>query len=464
MKRRELKNLGFDSKGALEIAIETSKRAKEMGITKGQLRKDLISLINAPEKFLNVEPYKELAQRVCGQQHPAAYAGDYEIKSEPEYKYWGSDIDTEAHKQMQNACSLPVSNKGALMPDAHVGYGLPIGGVLAVQDAVIPYAVGVDIACRVMITIYDIPSEHLAQKDEKYRKILQNNTRFGVGAQWERRKDHPVMGDKWGVSKVTKELKDKAWAQLGTSGAGNHFVEFGEFEPYPELERIKPGRYLALVSHSGSRGPGASVAHHFSKVARMLHPKLPKHLKHLAWLSLDSPEGLEYWECMELMGRYASANHHIIHEEISRYVGGEILYQVENHHNYAWKEIVDGKEMVVHRKGATPAKRGEVGYIPGTMIHPGYLVEGLGNPDSINSCSHGAGRALSRKAAKNSVTRYELKKILKEHGVELISAGLDEAPQAYKDIEAVMNEQRDLVKILGKFTPRIVKMAPPKER
>ena len=379
------------------------------------------------------------------------------------FNSWGEDFEPDAIKQMENACSLPVTAAGALMPDAHVGYGLPIGGVLATRGAVIPYAVGVDIACRVMLSIYDYPVKRLRGESARLKKILEQNTRFGVGAEWDERQGHEVLDEDWKLNPVTSRLRDTAWKQLGTSGSGNHFVEFGEFSLNTALSGLLPGSYLAAVSHSGSRGSGAKVASHYSDLARSLHPDLPKHLQHLAWLPMDGA-GSEYWQAMELMGRYASANHHVIHKRLAKALGGSVLYQVENHHNFAWRETHSGEELIVHRKGATPAGKGVLGYIPGTMVAPGFLVEGLGNEASLNSCSHGAGRAMSRTRAKQTITRRQLNQDLQDNGVELISAGLDEAPAAYKDIHRVMKAQDSLVKIIGSFQPRIVKMAPGGER
>lgn len=170
-------------------------------------------------------------------------------------------------------------------------------------------------------------------------------------------------------------------------------------------------------------------------------------------------DGAEYWEAMQLMGRYASANHHVIHRSILKSLGAKPYFQVENHHNFAWKETHFGRELIVHRKGATPAAKGVHGYIPGTMVDPGLLVEGLGNEEALFSSSHGAGRKLSRKKARMSTTGSELKKVLRDKGVHLLSAGLDESPHAYKNIEDVMRSQSALVRVLGRFTPRIVKMA-----
>lgn len=379
------------------------------------------------------------------------------------YKTWGTDIDAEAIAQMEAAIGLPVAVGGALMPDAHVGYGLPIGGVLATENAVIPYGVGVDIACRMMMTIFDIPPLVLKSQHDLYVSAIEKNTRFGVGAEWRQPKSHEVMDENWNVSPVTREMKDKAHRQLGTSGSGNHFVEFGELTFDEEALGITPGTYLALLSHSGSRGTGARVADYYTKVAKKLHPELAGAARNLAWLDLDE-DGAEYWVAMELMGKYASANHHVIHNAIVNFLGHPILKQIENHHNFAWWEKHGGRNVVVHRKGATPAGKGVLGIIPGSMGTPGFLVEGLGNEESLSSTSHGAGRRMSRKAAMKKFTWRETKEFLLKQGVELLSAGLDEAPWAYKNINDVMNAQLDLARPLAKFMPRLVKMAPAGER
>lgn len=376
---------------------------------------------------------------------------------------WGKiDVDDVAIGQMASACRLPVAVRGALMPDAHVGYGLPIGGVLAVRKTVIPYAVGVDIACRMRLTVVDWPVAALADRREELRAALENETRFGegVGFHYKERRQHGVMDDDWSITRVIAKLKDRAWKQLGSSGGGNHFVEFGELHlPAPDLG-LSGGKYLALLTHSGSRGPGHEVAEHYSRLAKQLRPDLPPEIKSLAWLEEDSEAGREYWAAMELMGRYAAANHDLIHQHILAALGAETLATVENHHNFAWREEHDDQELIVHRKGATPAGCGQLGLIPGSMASPGYVVRGLGRAESLASCSHGAGRCMSRAAALNSLNRTTVSAFLAEKGVELISGGLDEAPMAYKDIQEVMAAQADLVDIVASFMPRLVKMAP----
>jgi tRNA-splicing ligase RtcB (3'-phosphate/5'-hydroxy nucleic acid ligase) len=378
---------------------------------------------------------------------------------------FGQGLEEGALQQMRNACQLPVAVAGALMPDAHQGYGLPIGGVLATDNAVIPYAVGVDIACRMKLTVLERPLSDLETKPRELIAALEGETRFGVGATFRGRRQHAVMDEDWGVSSVTAGLKDRAWSQLGTSGSGNHFVEFGVLTVLDASLGLAAGEYLALLSHSGSRGTGNAVATHFSRVARDQHPELPNALAHLAWLDLASHEGQEYWAAMELMGRYAAANHQLIHERIAQALGSTVLLDIENHHNFAWRErhrLPDGRErdVIVHRKGATPAGAGVLGIIPGSMAAPGYVIRGRGSEASLRSASHGAGRRMSRTRARREFSWADAQRVLRERHVKLLSAGLDEVPMAYKDIDEVMAAQRSLVDTLARFDPRLVKMAP----
>lgn len=381
------------------------------------------------------------------------------------YSVWGKEqIDRGAIDQMENALRLPISVAGALMPDAHIGYGLPIGGVLATHESVVPYAVGVDIACRVRLSIYDASPSLLEQKKEELTAALLDNTRFGAGRAWsgKERAEHPVLDDAaWETTAFLRSLQDQAAAQLGTSGSGNHFVEWGVFETESDLPRLglKAGKYLALLSHSGSRGVGYKIANKYSRLAMELHPRLDKSVRHLAWLPLEREVGQEYWHAMELAGRYASANHAVIHQRIAKAADLQPSAHIENHHNFAWKEkLSDGREAIVHRKGATPAGAGVLGVIPGSMADATYIVEGKGVAESLNSAAHGAGRKLGRRAAMAAITREQRDRYLKERGVTLLGGGLDEAPQAYKDIDTIIALQSDLIDVLGKFHPKIVKM------
>ncbi len=383
------------------------------------------------------------------------------LRAEPApCRRWGTDLDEAAVRQMDQACRLPPTVRGALMPDAHTGYGLPIGGVLATDGVVIPYAVGMDIACRMKLTVLDLPPADIHGREERLIRILEKATRFGVGAEFRPALSHPVMEADWSVSPVTRRFRDKAGAQLGTSGSGNHFVEFGRLT----LERaelgLPPGEYAALLSHSGSRGTGGQVATYYSKLAQRLHPELPREQAQLAWLEVESDPGREYWAAMELMGRYAAANHELIHRSVVGLTGARALAGVENHHNFAWRERHFGREVIVHRKGATPASEGVIGVIPGSMATPGYVVRGRGHAESLHSAAHGAGRRMSRTATRKAFSWAEGRRFLEARDVTLISAGLDEVPMGYKDIEAVMAAQSDLVEIVARFDPLLVKMAP----
>src|SRR5229473_3081850 len=425
---------------------------------KTRLEEEVKAIIANPSAFTEDRLRGEFAKALLNAPPPP--------RSEPvKYRQWGEGLEHEAVMQMEKACLLPVSMAGALMPDAHVGYGLPIGGVLATQNAVIPYAVGVDIACRMKMTVLDIPVRDLENKQDRLTRAIEAETRFGVGANFKHRREHDVMDADWSVSGVTKQNKDRAWSQLGTSGSGNHFVEFGLFTAHSRINQLEAGTYVALLSHSGSRGTGAAVCDHYSKIAfGRCRASLPSELLRLAWLPLDSQEGQEYWNAMELMGRYAAANHASIHRHLAENLGAQVLLDLENHHNFAWKEkhVIDGveREVIVHRKGATPAGAGVLGIIPGSMATPGYVVRGKGVAASLNSAAHGAGRRMSRTKAKETFTWDVAQRFLRERGVTLLSAGLDEVPMAYKDIDEVMAAQSDLVEALARFEPRLVKMAP----
>ncbi|MEO0340084.1 MAG: RtcB family protein, partial [Bacteroidota bacterium] len=293
----------------------------------------------------------------------------------------------------------------------------------------------------------------------KFKKALENHSRFGQKV-FDKPMDNEVLHSPlFKEIQIVKKLKYKAQQQIGTSGSGNHFVEFGEvtITSYDNHLQLQPGSYLALLTHSGSRGLGANIAQHYTELARSIR-KLPKEAKHLAWLDMNSEAGIEYWLAMNLAGDYASACHHHIHERMGQFLGHDPIRIVENHHNFAWKETVNGQEMIVHRKGATPAGKHVLGIIPGSMTAPAFIVKGKGVEQAINSAAHGAGRKMSRSKAKNSITHAAWQKHLTAAGVDLIGGALDEAPFAYKDIHEVMYQQQDLVETLGTFQPKVVRM------
>jgi tRNA-splicing ligase RtcB (3'-phosphate/5'-hydroxy nucleic acid ligase) len=456
MNRRQLQKLGISPRFA-SAAIDALRTAasQELGFgLKGKRAKDLIKeVVASPATFVHDPVWGRLANEMLG----------YEpiVMREPiDYRTWGDEIDPAAHAQMRQACRVPSAVGAALMPDAHVGYGLPIGGVLACENAVIPYAVGVDIACRMKLSVLDAPVESLETRREPFRDALQRGTRFGVGCEHRPPQSHAVMDADWNVTRITRERKDTAWKQLGTSGSGNHFVEFGLLTLAQRDEELglDAGQYVALLSHSGSRGAGAAVCSTYSAIAQARLPEELKELGRLSWLELDTEAGQEYWAAMNLMGEYAAANHAVIHRSVAKLLGAEIVAGVENHHNFAWMEEHGGRRVVVHRKGATPAAAGVLGVIPGSMADPAFVVRGRGNLDSFDSASHGAGRQMSRKAAIDKFRISQVRKDLAARGIDILSAGSDEVPGVYKDIRQVMAAQQDLVDIVAQFDPRIVKM------
>lgn len=381
-------------------------------------------------------------------------------KPAPVKIYGRQHIAADAIRQMDIALQLPVSHSGAMMPDAHSGFGLPIGGVLATHNAVIPFGVGLDIGCRMALSVFAVPETFIENKRYEIKQALRDYTHFGTDGALEFAQEHAILDDeRFSATPLLNKLHGKAVRQLGSSGSGNHFVEFGVIDLYDNNTLgLNAGRYVALLSHSGSRGMGANIAQHYTDVA-MKVCKLPKQAQHLAWLSLDSAEGQEYWLSMNLAGDYAKACHDRIHINLSRALGITPVATVENHHNFAWKEKADdGSEVIVHRKGATPAHAGELGIIPGSMINGGYLVCGKGVSDSLNSASHGAGRSLSRRHAKESISGSEFRKMISAADVTLIGGSTEESPLAYKDIDEVMNAQLALVDVHGKFTPKVVRM------
>jgi tRNA-splicing ligase RtcB len=381
----------------------------------------------------------------------------------------GVDVPHGALDQMQTVMRIPPAITGALMPDAHHGYAMPIGGVVVLDNAVSPSFVGYDIACRMMISILDISPQEFLKNRQKIFSDMKDVSRFGVGSEFTRSgaRKHEVMDDYlWQHLPHLKTLHNTAIRQLGSSGGGNHFFDalIGEVvtPSYilvgPDGRQLEKGKFfVAIMTHSGSRGAGHKSATHYLKLAKKETEARARGIpKGYEWLPLDSDAGSEYWMVMELMGEYAKANHDLIHMHFAKKSGIGRLRYAENHHNFAWDM---GNRQIVHRKGATPAHTGQLGIIPGSSGTPSYLVEGLGNPMSIFSSSHGAGRPFSRKEAKSrhSPDLYSAHMQVQD----ILTAGVapDETFMAYKDIERVIQLQDGLlVKVLAKMHPKIVIM------
>ena len=454
---KDLIKLGFPKNNAINIALGQINRYRKRE-KKESILTEAKQVLLHPEKFKGDGTWGKVAE---GLVNPVQVKFNQLKTTRAPFSIFGeNEIDEQAKFQLYDALKLPISVKGALMPDAHYGYGLPIGSVLATDNAIIPYGVGVDIGCRMSLSIFDLPASFFKGKDHQLQAILKDNTKFGMNETHKIKADHEVFyREEFKTIPLVKQLLDKAYKQLGSSGGGNHFVEFGIVKldsPLPEW-KLEAKEYVAVLSHSGSRGLGANIAKHYTYLANKQCP-LPKNVQHLAWLDLNTHDGQEYWMAMNLAGEYAKACHEDIHRRLAKSLGKRIAVTIENHHNFAWKEMVDGKECIVHRKGATPAAKGQLGIIPGSMTAPGFIVMGKGNEDSLQSASHGAGRLFSRAKCKTSFTQSQINKVLKDNDVTLIGGNIDEAPMAYKNIHTVMNLQTELVDVLGTFTPKIVRM------
>jgi len=370
-------------------------------------------------------------------------------------KMWLDYIEEGAMAQARRLAQLPfVFSHVAIMPDAHLGYGMPIGGVLATRRVVIPNAVGVDIGCGMLA----MKTSLNGVSDDELKSFMQlTRARVPVGFKHHStpRTGMPVRENK-SLPVVDREF-NKARKSLGTLGGGNHFIEFQEDDD----------GFLWVMIHSGSRNLGKQVADYYNTLAKELNAewfsKVPLGYD-LAFLPLDTDEGEQYLREMNYCVHYAFANRMAMLNEVRESIQTVLPTCVFDPpiniaHNYARIENHFGKNVVVHRKGATSARKDEVGVIPGSQGTASYIVKGLGNPQSFNSCSHGAGRKMGRKQASRELDLEEQQAILDDqgiiHGIRRVQ-DLDEAPGAYKDIDEVMRHQRDLVKVIVRLQPRAV--------
>ena len=373
-------------------------------------------------------------------------------------KIWTDDVEESAMQQIENLCTLPfLYHHLAIMPDVHAGMGMPIGGVLACVDAVIPNAVGVDIGCGMCAVKTNWRVEDISA-DVLRKQIMRGiRERIPLGMDHHKeRQDESYLPQGHDIDKLTvvKAQYISAQRQVGTLGGGNHFIE---------LQRDEQGM-LWIMIHSGSRNLGKQVGDHYNKLAVMLNERWHSVVKpelRLAFLPLRTQEFNDYWAEMQYCVEFALCNRRLMMERIQEVIadalpGIEFEPMINIAHNYAAWEHHYGKNVIVHRKGATLAREGIVGIIPGSQGTASYIVEGLGNPDSFNSCSHGAGRLMSRTAAVKTLSLEDEVKKLNDQGiVHAIRSQRDlvEAAGAYKDIEQVINNELDLVKILTRLLP-----------
>lgn len=311
---KDLSKLGYRDNVARSLAVAlVNKYCKHE--TRERILAILGDVLGNPEIYKNNEVWSKLAEQLSPTLVEKSFTS-YDLLDEPlAYKTYGSKhIETLAKQQMNLAMRLPVTLAGALMSDAHAGYGLPIGGVLATDNAVIPYAVGVDIGCRMSLTLFDAGEDFLRRYSHQMKEALKEFTHFGMDGGLPFVQEHEVLDrEEFRMTELLRGLHGKAVRQLGSSGGGNHFVEFGRISLQADnVLGVPEGSYAALLSHSGSRGLGAAIAKHYSLLARDIC-RLPREAQHFAWLGLDTEEGQEYWLSMNLAGDYARACHERIH-------------------------------------------------------------------------------------------------------------------------------------------------------
>jgi tRNA-splicing ligase RtcB (3'-phosphate/5'-hydroxy nucleic acid ligase) len=366
-------------------------------------------------------------------------------------KLWLSDLEDGALQQARNIANLPIAfSHVAIMPDSHQGYGMPIGGVLAAENAIVPNAVGVDIGCgmcSLRTSLTEVPADSLIKIFYQARK------RIPVGFKHhENRQPAEWMPEPEGQLPVVESEYQRALHQVGTLGGGNHFIE---------IQKGSDG-YIWLMIHSGSRNIGYTVARFYNEKAKKMNEIwFSDFQKDLAWFPEDSEEYHQYKAEMNFCIEFAFSNRKLMMERLKECVADlypdvEFSGFINKPHNFAADEIHYGEKVVVHRKGATRAKMGEQGMIPGSQGSPSYIVRGKGNPDSFESCSHGAGRVMSRNEARKSLDLQDVKSKLEGKGILHAVRGksdLDEAPDSYKDIKMVMKLQADLVEIETELHP-----------
>ncbi|HXR80932.1 MAG TPA: RtcB family protein, partial [Saprospiraceae bacterium] len=296
---KELRNIGYPEGPVISIAINVMEKIFKHH-SKEEALVMLRGVLQAPDDYANDEVLSQVAKQLLPK--PVTEGAEISLNNTGiQFNIFGQEhIEEGAMHQMYTAAKLPIAIAGALMPDAHSGYGLPIGGVLATENAVIPYGVGVDIGCRMCMSIFDVDPKDLLQKESYFAREINEATLFGAGAQFDRAADHEVMDDELFYQlPLLKNLHGRAWKQLGSSGSGNHFVEFGivEIAEKDPVLNIDAGTYVGLLSHSGSRALGANIANHYTKLA-ISKRRLPQDAKNLAWLNLSEQEGIEYWNAM----------------------------------------------------------------------------------------------------------------------------------------------------------------------
>ena len=371
---------------------------------------------------------------------------------------WGTPVDASALSQIKTCAKSAVHC--ALMADHHKGYAVPIGGVVAYEDAISPSGVGYDIACGNKAVLTDADAGEVRKNISTIMDDVWKTISFGIGRRNEETVDHPLFEDERWEIPAARALKQLAAGQLGTVGSGNHFVDiFAD-----SRDRVWVG------VHFGSRGFGHKTATYFltaagAKDGMDVEPCV---------IPLTSELGQDYLACMELAGRYAYAGRDWVCSKVAQILGASVVEEVHNHHNFAWREEHGGRWLWVVRKGATPGFPGQKAFVGGSMGDISVIIEGIDNPEmskhSLASTVHGAGRVMGRREAagvikkgvvvrEGKVPKDMMMAWVHREGVELRGAGTDESPHCYKRLPEVLAEHSGTIRVLETLTPLGVAMA-----
>lgn len=426
---------------------------QSQGWSARQFKTYLKALRSQPESYREHPLLADLAQ-ILMQQRPS-YVEPVDLPDWFDRSPWRGGIP-EARR-------LPISVHGAVLPGRQAGLGLPVGAALATRGAVIPRAVGRDLGCRVHLSVFPQASLKMLRESglSTLRRAVRPWIQFGLEHHLPHLSEDAIFDDTaWSTSRVLLRARDRARQRFGSSGTGNHFVDFGTVRL---TERVAPelpesGTFVGLLTHHGSRGLGADVTAYFHNAARRQRTDLPRELRDWAWLDLETEEGQEYWLAMELCQRYTEASHRWLHKTLAAALDLGPSWEHTSPHNFASLEDWRGETVVVHRKGTIRLGPDEFGVVCGTQTDPTHLVRGAECDDALFSASHGLAREMSRGTARSAYRRRATDEVFREAQVQVVSHQADEWPGVYQDQAAALAAHAGLISPVGTFHPSLVWM------
>lgn len=426
---------------------------RQTGWSQSTLKTYLLHLRESPENYRQDPILGDLARLLL--QERVCYLEPEGLEPWPDR--------SPGRRGLPEARRLPISVHGAVLPGRQAGWGLPVGGVLATRDSVIPRAVGRDVGCRVHLSIFPEASVGIERPAgrSRVRRTAGPWIRFGLDGCLSNPGGDPIFDDPgWSRLPLLSRYRERTRQRFGSSGTGNHFVDFGVVRVEGGVVPDKPegGRFLALLSHHGSRGLGEAITAHFHQQARRQRGDLPRELRDWAWLELDSCEGQDYWAAMELCLRTTEASHRWLHANLARELELGPSWSHSSPHNFASREIWRGQKVVVHRKGAIRLGPEEFGVICGSQTAPTLLVHGTDSDEALHSASHGLGREMSRGTARRAYRRRHTEELYRQADVEVVNHQPDEWPGTYRVQSDSVAGHAGLITSVGAFEPRLVWM------